>query len=272
MPLFILPFDHRSSFSKLIGFTYPTNRKGTREAKAMKEVIFDGFLQARNQVENKDQLAILVDEEFGTDILKKAKKKNIKFAQTVEKTSQEFFDFNYEDDFDKHLLRYKPEFAKALVRYNPNQHKANKIQNAKLKKLSDFCMKEDIKLIIELLVQEDNKKEVLMRSIQQILKAGVEPSVWKLEGLPHVKDWIEMRRATYIPIIVLGRGSSKKKVDEWLSVAAKSNVVDGFAVGRTIFASVISDYSNKKIARKVAVERIAKNYLHFIKLWEKSVK
>jgi len=273
-PLFVLPFDHRSSFAKtLLGFDYPTTALQARRVKHMKQVVFDAFLLARKQLDNPGNLAILVDEEFGSSILKKARKANIPFALTTEKSGHPLYHFEYGNAFGKHLKKFRPTFAKALVRYNPSQTVKNKEQLARLKKLSTFCKKEGMGFMFELLVDGKGAQVDLMaRSLKQIIKAGIEPTLWKLEGLDTQASWKKLDGITKTDIIVLGRGESKKAVDHWISTAAKSGIPDGFAIGRTIFFKQLEQYRDKKATRAQAVEKIAKNYLHYIKLWEKNTK
>lgn len=238
----------------------------------MKRVVFDAFLLARKQIDQPEQLAILVDEEFGSAILKKARRMKIPFALTTEKSGQDLYTFEY-DAFESHLRKFKPTFAKALVRYNPSQHKQNKIQLARLKKLSRFCKKEKMGFMFEMLVHgKGQQHELMAKSLKQILKAGVEPTLWKLEGLDALSHWKTLDGITKTDIIVLGRGESKAAVDKWITTAAKSNIPDGFAIGRTIFFKALEDYRDKKITRAQAVERISKRYLHYIRLWEKNAK
>ena len=40
----------------------------------------------------------------------------------VEKSGQDEFDFDYGDDFAKHIGTFDPTFVKVLVRYNPESH------------------------------------------------------------------------------------------------------------------------------------------------------
>jgi len=273
-PLFVLPFDHRSSFAKtLLGFAYPPTAREAKRVVEMKQIVFDAFLLARKQVDHPDQLAILVDEEFGSPILKKTRRMKIPFALTTEKSGEALYHFQYGNDFGKHLKQFQPTFAKALVRYNPAQNTKNKQQLARLKKLSTFCKKEKMGFMFELLVDgKGSQVDLMARSLKQIIKAGVEPTLWKLEGLNTMTDWKKLDGITKTDIIVLGRGESKKAVDHWIKTAAKSGIPDGFAIGRTIFFKPLEQYRDKKINREQAVEAIAKNYLHYIKLWEKSVR
>jgi len=127
--------------------------------------------------------------------------------------------------------------------------------------------------MFELLVAgKGSQLELMERSMKQVIKAGIKPTLWKIEGLPKASDWKTIDALTKADIIVLGRGESKKAVEKWITEAAKSDIVDGFAIGRTIFFKPLEEYRDKKINRTTAVEKITKNYLHFINLWGKNIK
>jgi hypothetical protein len=60
-------------------------------------------------------------------------------ARPAEKSGQEEFDFQYGEDFARHIEAFNPTFCKVLVRYNVEGDKAlNKEQAARLKRLSDY--------------------------------------------------------------------------------------------------------------------------------------
>lgn len=271
--LFILPFDHRSTFTTtLLGFEYPPKTALQKKAvKEMKQVVFDAFLLAHNQYEHSEDMAILVDEEFGASILKEAQKQLIPFVVSVEKSGQLFFQFEYGNAFGTHINKWNPSYVKALVRFDERQKQGNEIQNKRLKRLNDFCIEKDQKWLIEpLMTGKGSQFNQMKTCIKQMRKAGIDPDVWKVEGLSKQKQWKELYKLAKGEIIVLGRGESKKQVEEWIITAAKSGVVSGFAIGRTIFFPTLEKLRDKKISRKQAVETIAKNYLSFIRLWERN--
>lgn len=270
--LFILPFDHRSTFAKkLLGFEYPPKTTAQRKKVAdMKKVVFDGFLLAHNQYEHSEDMGILIDEEFGSSVIKEASRQMIPFALSVEKSGQLFFQFEHGQSFGKHIKAKKPTYAKALVRYDLDQKDGNKIQNKRLKRLSDWCDNNDQKFMLEpLMAGKGSTFNQMKKAVKQMRRAGIDPDLWKVEALTYPRQWHQMYKIAKGDLIILGRGSSKKQVEEWVITAAKSGVVSGFAIGRTIFYKPLEELRDKKIARKQAVEKIAKNYLHFIKLWEK---
>ena len=67
----------------------------------------------------KHKAAILVDEQFGSAILRDAASNGYTTACPVEKSGQEEFDFEYGEEFAKHVEAFHPTFCKVLVRYNP---------------------------------------------------------------------------------------------------------------------------------------------------------
>ena len=65
---------------------------------------------------------------------KDATKHGYSTACPAEKSGQDEFDFEYGEDFGKHIEAFNPTFCKVLVRYNPEGDKAqNQEQAARLK-------------------------------------------------------------------------------------------------------------------------------------------
>jgi len=104
--------------------------------------------------------------------------------------------------------------------------------------------------------------------------AGVEPDIWKIEGLDRRDDCAKMVAAARrggrdkVSCIILGRGEDDKKVHEWLATAAEVEGFIGFAVGRTDFWEPLVSYRAKKITREAAVAEIARRYQEFAGIFE----
>src|SRR5205823_9933636 len=77
-----------------------------------KMVIFEGFRRAIEGGAPMDAGGVLVDEQFGADIARTAKKEGFLLAMPVEKSGQDEFDFQYGDDFGKHIEEFDPSFSK----------------------------------------------------------------------------------------------------------------------------------------------------------------
>ncbi len=260
-----------------------------------KKMVFEGFQLATKKSVPKEIAGLLVDEEFGAGVLREAKKDGLMFAMPVEKSGQDEFDFDYGDDFAKHIEEFDPTFVKVLVRYNPEGAvEMNKKQLQRLKKLSDYLIQKKRTFLFELIVpstaaqlaklggskekyDQELRPNLMVESIKEIQAAGVEPVIWKLEGV----DKPESAKAVVkqaqsggrkVGVITLGRGESKEKVQEWLKVGAKIPGIIGFAVGRTIFWEPLADHKAGKTTRKVAVEKVAQNYQEFTELWLRECK
>src|SRR5690242_7482530 len=103
-PLYILPFDHRGSFqSKMFGWKGALTPEQTSEIAKAKEVIYDAFKSAISGGVARDKAGILVDEQFGADILADAAKHGYSTSCPAEKSGQDEFDFEYGEDFAKHI-------------------------------------------------------------------------------------------------------------------------------------------------------------------------
>ncbi len=287
--LYILPFDHRSTFMNgMFGISgrEPTNDE-THQIKELKNIIYNAFKKAIEKDIKKEDAAILVDEQFGEEILKDAALSSITTILTTEKSGQKEFDFEYGNDFGEHIKKMNPAFAKALVRYNPSDDQILKIrQQERLKILSDFCHKNGYKFLIEVLIDptEDQLKKaqgdksIYNRDIRPSLAlavvgefqdGGVEPDVWKMEGMENSKDYealvaqIRKNGRDGVGVVVLGGGEDAGMVDKWIFEGGKVNGIIGFAVGRTVFWQALEDFRKGEISREQVISQIAENFIHF---------
>src|SRR5262249_23408772 len=139
-PLYVLPFDHRGSFQeKMFGWKGKLTAEQTADIAAAKQVIYDGFKAAIAGGVAKAKAGILVDAQFGAAILRDAATHGYSTACPAEKSGQDEFDFEYGEEFAKHIEIFNPSFCKVLVRFNPEGDKAsNQRQTARLKRLSDY--------------------------------------------------------------------------------------------------------------------------------------
>ena len=283
--LHLLPFDHRDSFvKKMFHFEFPLTSEQHQEVVECKRIIYDGLLASIGTNESKQYAGILVDEQFGRDILVDAAKRDLVTALSVEKSGGEEFEFEYGLDFAAHIETFKPTFAKVLVRFNPEGDSAlNQRQLDKLLTLSAYCQKKNQRLMFELLVPATKaqlgwyhadvnaydkkcRPGLMEQAICTVQDAGIEVDVWKIEGLDSPVDCQNIVAAArrngrdQVSCIVLGRGADEKKITEWLACAGSVPGFIGFAVGRTTFWDAIEDLVAKKIVRQVAISRIAQRY------------
>jgi len=236
---------------------------------------------------------VLVDEQFGSDIPKRAKQEGLVLAMPVEKSGQEEFDFQYDADFGAHIEQFDPHFSKVLVRYNPDGDAGmNERQLGRLKELADWLHAHDRLFLFELLVPAEDaqleqvggdddrydaelRPELMRRAIEDVQAYGIEADIWKIEGVDRREDaqmLAEQTRAgegrENVKSVVLGRGASDEKVDEWLRAAAGLEGYIGFAIGRSIWWDALKGFVDGDLERAAAAERIADNYLRFVQVYD----
>jgi myo-inositol catabolism protein IolC len=122
----------------------------------------------------------------------------------------------------------------------------------------------------------DFRPGLMARAITSLQEAGVEPDVWKIEGLDRRSDCERIvetvRRGgrSDVSCIVLGRGADERKVIHWLTVAATVPGFIGYAVGRTTFWDAVADYEAGKSTRQQASVRIAVRYGDWARTFEQN--
>lgn len=294
-PLYVLPFDHRGSFqAKMFGWKGDLTPEQTAEISAAKQVIYDAFKHALSAGVSTAKAGILVDEQFGLAILEDARQRGYITACPAEKSGQDEFDFEYGEEFAKHIEKVQPTFCKVLVRYNPEGDAAlNQRQAARLKRLSDYLHSTNRLFMFELLVpatkaqldrfgsdskayDRELRPRLMVAAIQELQDAGIEPDVWKIEGLDSRSDCVQVVEAAQrngrdkVGCIILGRGEDDKKVYQWLETAAPVKGFIGFAVGRTTFWDPLVDLRAGKINRDEAVKRISAKFQEWVGVFEKA--
>jgi myo-inositol catabolism protein IolC len=117
-----------------------------------------------------------------------------------------------------------------------------------------------------------------METIQTLQDAGVEPDVWKVEGLDRQEDCVKLVEIAQrggrsnVGLIVLGRGTDQDRVVHWLKTAASVPGFIGFAVGRTSFWSSLIDFEAKRLSREEAVKHIGRHFTEWITSFEEARK
>jgi myo-inositol catabolism protein IolC len=284
-PLYLMAFDHRGSFEQgLFGVEPPVSAQVHAAITDAKGIIFDAHLKALADGAPADACGVLVDEEFGADIARRAKAEGVPLAMPVEKSGQDEFSFQYGAEFGAHIEEFDPTFAKVLVRYNPEgDATVNRRQTAQLATLSRWLRRHDRKFLFELLVpattaqldrfdghQRDYDRRLRPALVVEVIAAmqaaDVEPDVWKIEGLDSheaceaVVTQARSDGRNDVTCIVLGRGADEPQVIEWVKIGAAVDGFDGFAVGRTLWEQALQDYLAGRASRQQAVDVIAGRY------------
>ena len=192
-----------------------------------------------------------------------------------------------------HIERFDPDFAKVLVRYNPDgDADKNNRQLDRLKRLAAWLHDTDRKFLFELLVPATDEQlstvdgdtdrydaelrpELMRRAIEEIQNGGVEVDVWKIEGVDEQSDAAMLAEQTRsgpgregVTCVLLGRGASTEKVEQWLQQAAPVDGFIGFAIGRSIWWDALKGFLGDELDRETAASQIAESYLHFVHVYQ----
>ena len=287
--LFILAMDQRDSIEQKL---YDLDSAPTPEESASiatnKLLVYRGFLDAVPGLPAGVNPGFLVDEQYGASpaVLAGADDR-ISLAMPIEASGRDWFDFEFGHDWRTHAEFFGAKHPKVLIHDNPGLPEQDREEQAnKLAGISSWAKQAGREFIVELLVgatDEDMAKvdgdtdrydreirpDLTVQAIEFLQDHGVEPSIWKIEGLAQRED-AERIAATARRggrdgrCIVLGRHAPQEQLDEWLKAAAPVEGFIGFAIGRSNWWDALEDRIAGKIDDDEARKQVAANYTHFV--------
>ena len=290
-PLFILAMDHRASFVELLlgrGSDQPSVQQ-LGHLRVAKDLVYRGLSTAKAQLAF-GRPAVLVDELYGIGVIRSAKEQGMILAIPVEESGQSWFALQWGDAWLDHVQRIAPDYAKVLVRDNPDlPTEKRRAQLDHLAQVSEGLRKINVPLLYELLVpptpsqlaaadesvdrfDRDVRPALVRQVIADNQVAGVEPRLWKVEGFETVDaarlvaDQARTNGRT-ADLIVLGRDAPAQRLDHWLSVAAQVDGFVGFAIGRSIWEDVVTEWFTGNVDSDTAEAQISEAYLGFVRHW-----
>lgn len=288
--------DHRNSLLRdLYGIDdVPTSEQIDRIS-AHKGLIFDGLLRAIEDGVDASRVGVLVDERYGAAVAVRAKEARIDLAMPIERSGEPLFLLEYGTFGDRDWLRHIEEFApaqvKVLVRDNPQGSFNRMLQFDRLVTVSNALRASGRTFMIELLVpatpaqlesvgsdalryDSEVRPNLTVQLIEEMYVEGIEPNIWKVEGLETEEDARAVVSAarrdgrSRVYCIVLGRDSSRQRLDHWLEVASRVDGFRGFAIGRSIWEKPLADLLAGTASETQLVGRVAESFTHFARVWE----
>jgi 5-dehydro-2-deoxygluconokinase len=291
--LLILAADHRNSLERdLYGFTAPLTPAQAARISADKLLIYQALLDAAERLPAVVQPGMLIDEQYGASVAELASRSAgaVNLSMPVEASGEEWFVFAYGDDWMRHGEFFATDHAKVLVRDNPGLDPTQREQQAqRLAQVSTWAAASDRRLILELLVPatdadreatagvpdryDDELRPGYTLAVMEYLQdRGVEPAIWKIEGLDRHDDAVAVTTAARrggreARCIVLGRHAPHDKLDHWLQVAAPIPGFVGFAIGRSIWWDALHAHLRHHCTAGEARHRIAGVYLDYARYY-----
>ena len=296
-PLFILAMDHRESFGRtLFGVQHDDPDRAQRAAMtSAKQLIYEGLRVALPDV-TYGRIGVLVDERYGQGVIEavKASGQPLVLAVPVEASGHDWFTLEWGDRWLEHVETVRPDYAKVLIRDNPDFDAAQREEQlGRLAQVSTGLRGVGVPLLYELLVpatgaqlgqagqdagvyDRDIRPGLVARVIADNYAHGIEPALWKVEGLETVEaaqQVAEQARADgrRADLIVLGRDAPAERLDHWLEVASQVGAFVGFAIGRSIWEDAVREYEasdHGETAAGRARDQVAERYLAFVAHWK----
>jgi myo-inositol catabolism protein IolC len=285
--LFLLAVDHRRSFEQLFGVDEPVAEADRARMVAAKSLVAEalGDVAAERAVEEHgEQLGILIDDVYGGAAIDAARRAGVAVALAFERSGRTVLEFEHSDWRDR-LASDPPTFAKVLIRHRADGDPADvDIQLERLREISDACAAAAPGFLLELLtpyteaelaaagaerLELEVRPRLVVEAVHQIQEAGVEPDVWKVEGVADVAGCaaiataVRRRGRDGVRVVVLGAGAPPSTVDAWLGAAAGGGYA-GFAVGRSIWSEAVLAHDRGELGAEAARAEIAARYRAFI--------
>ncbi len=151
-------------------------------------------------------------------------------------------------------------------------------QEDTLLRLFHACRRNRLEMLLEIIPSKVGSVDdvTTAKLIERFYDIGIYPDWWKLEPMQSDTAWkatcdaISARDPYVQGIVILGLGQTESELAASFALAAKYPLVKGFAVGRTIHASVGADWMAGRVDDAAAVAQMAQNYRRMCVYWDEA--
>lgn len=171
--------------------------------------------------------------------------------------------------------------VKALFHYHPDDPpNLRERQERQALRLFDACRTTRHELLVEIISSKSGAVDsrTVSRAMQRFYDLGVKPDWWKLEPAADIEAWANIERAVSENdphcrgIVLLGLSSPQDELVQSFALAARSDIVKGFAVGRTIFNGPAERWFRNEIGDEAAVDALSSSLAHLVDAWRRAKK
>ena len=256
----------------------PTSSGSTATASARSR---SSAWQAAHQVAaGRPGYGLLCDGRLGRDALYAAAGTGLWIGRPVEDPGSRPLRLEIEPDYGSALAEWPLEqVVKVLAFYHPDDDAEMKAdQEATVVRLARAARANRLEFLLEIIpskvapVTDATSAEI----IQRFYDLGVYPDWWKLEPMKTDAAWANACAAITRNdphtrgIVVLGLEAPTDELAASFAVAARHDLVKGFAVGRTIFADAARAWLGGAITDAEAVEDMAAKYERLCRIWDEA--
>lgn len=267
--LTVLAIDHRSQFDDLIAELGCSNERISQ----FKRLAFN----ALDRVARQDpRFGMLVDERFGFDVLADLADRPYWIGRPIEVPRSRPIEFEGNDDVGIELSSWPvTHVVKCLASYHPDDPTdLRERQERQLLRLFSASRASGHELLLEIIPPSvlPVDDETIARALARIYEIGIRPDWWKLEPCGD-RAWdkiigvIQAHDPLCRGILILGLSAPIPDLIASFAAAARFPLIKGFAVGRSIFHDVATDWLSDRIDDKAAVEAMASRLLSLVEGW-----
>ena len=267
----VLAFDHRSQFETMEG-------SSPARIAAFKLLC----LQAVERVaQGRSGYGVLCDGRFGRDALHRAAGQGLWIGRPVESPGSRPLKIEPELGLDFGALGEWPKehVVKVLCFCHPGDDEALwSRQIITLQRLFSAARRQNLEFLLELIPSKVAMVDELTTPaiIKRIYAAHIYPDWWKLEPQNGDAAWqavcktIKRFDAHVRGIVLLGLDAPADELVDGFTLAARHDLVKGFAVGRTIFGESARRWMRKEIDDAEAVATMRVNYSALCSTWDQA--
>ena len=262
-------FDHRMQLEQMEGYT---PEKGGR----FKELCLDAALQVQN---GQPGYGILCDNRIGRDALHRASGSGLWIGRPTELPGSRPIELEPELGPDCGQLGEwaRDNVVKVLVFCHPDDDAETRAhQESVVKRLFTAARRNRLEFLLEIIPSKVGPVDsgTTATLIRQFYAAGIFPDWWKLEPMAEAKAWANAVDAIreHDPhvrgIVVLGLDAPEAELAASFEVAARFDMVKGFAVGRTIFGDAARGWLKGEVSDAEAVLRMRERFARLCRIWD----
>ncbi|MCB2135175.1 MAG: 5-dehydro-2-deoxygluconokinase [Rhodobacteraceae bacterium] len=267
----VFAFDHRKQLEDMDGAT-------AEKIGAFKTLCLEA---ARRVADGRRGYGVLCDSRLGQDALFKATGQGLWIGRPVELPGSRPLTTEPEIGPDFGGLGEWPRehVVKALCFCHPDDDAEMwEKQEATVLRLFAAARRNGLEFLLEVIPSKVGpvSEETTPAIIQRFYDLGVYPDWWKLEPFATEGAWAKAadaiaRNDPYTRgIVVLGLDAPQSELEASFALAAKVDLVRGFAVGRTIFGQAARYWLAGAIDDETAVTRMQGNYAALCSTWDKA--
>ncbi|ASP35895.1 5-dehydro-2-deoxygluconokinase [Labrenzia sp. VG12] len=265
----VFAFDHRLQLEEMEGFSL---QKGAR----FKELCLEAALQVQS---GETGYGVLCDNRIGRSALHKASGSGLWIGRPTEWPGSRPLELEPELGADFGGLDEWPSdnVVKVLCFCHPNDTDMVKQQQEEtVRRLFCSARRNGLEFLLEVIPSKVGplSDDTVADLIRQFYGAGIYPDWWKLEPMASEAAWsatvaaIEEFDQHTRGIVVLGLDAPEWELSASFKIAARYDLVKGFAVGRTIFGDAARAWMKGEMSDHVAVAHMAARYTRLCEIWD----